>query len=57
MNSCRTLTTMFPNLERDIIEDVVRLKEGRYVARSGPKSTLTNGRIGSAVDACLVINA
>ena len=27
----RTLYGMFPNLDRDVIDDVVRVKEGRYV--------------------------
>lgn len=26
----RTLASMFPDLDRDIIDDVVRMKEGRY---------------------------
>lgn len=26
----RTLANMFPDLDRDIIDDVVRMKEGRY---------------------------
>jgi len=28
---CRTLYGMFPNLDKDVIDDVVRLKEGRWV--------------------------
>lgn len=27
----RTLSSMFPNLDRDVIEDVVKVKGGRYV--------------------------
>ncbi|KAK2742708.1 hypothetical protein FQN57_005163 [Myotisia sp. PD_48] len=37
-----TLAGMFPNLDRDIIDDVVRVKEGR---------------VGLAVDACLLLSA
>jgi len=37
-----TLCGMFPNLDKDIIDDVVRLKEGR---------------VGLAVDACLALSA
>ncbi|KAI9932900.1 hypothetical protein MW887_009152 [Aspergillus wentii] len=37
-----TLSNMFPNLDRDVIEDVVKIKEGR---------------VGLAVDACLALSA
>ncbi|MCJ1268138.1 hypothetical protein MMC22_008024 [Lobaria immixta] len=37
-----TLTGIFPDLDRDIISDVVRMKQGR---------------VGSAVDACLALNS
>jgi hypothetical protein len=37
----RTLQGMFPDLDREVISDVVRMKEGR---------------VGSAVDACLALN-
>ncbi|KAK2855519.1 hypothetical protein FQN49_005108 [Arthroderma sp. PD_2] len=37
-----TLSGMFPNLDRDVIDDVVRMKEGR---------------VGLAVDACLALSA
>ena len=39
--SCRTLEGMFPDLDKDVISDVVRSKEGR---------------IGMAVDACLALS-
>ncbi|KAL1954348.1 hypothetical protein VTO42DRAFT_1375 [Malbranchea cinnamomea] len=41
-NVVETLTSMFPNLDRDVIDDVVRMKEGR---------------VGLAVDACLALSA
>ncbi|KAF7504849.1 hypothetical protein GJ744_001647 [Endocarpon pusillum] len=41
-NVVETLYSMFPNLDKDVIEDVVRLKEGR---------------VGLAVDACLALSA
>lgn len=31
MQLSRTLSGMFPDLDREVISDVVRLKEGRYV--------------------------
>ncbi|KAE8354088.1 hypothetical protein BDV28DRAFT_131870 [Aspergillus coremiiformis] len=37
-----TLSNMFPNLDRDVIDDVVKIKEGR---------------VGLAVDACLALSA
>lgn len=30
--SLRTLAGMFPDLDKDLIDDVVRVKEGRYVS-------------------------
>ncbi|KAL9108483.1 MAG: hypothetical protein Q9227_006698 [Pyrenula ochraceoflavens] len=41
-NVVETLYGMFPNLDRDVIDDVVRMKEGR---------------VGLAVDACLALSA
>lgn len=38
----RILTAMFPQLDREVIRDVVRIKEGR---------------VGLAVDACLALSA
>ncbi|KAL4920258.1 hypothetical protein BDW62DRAFT_14226 [Aspergillus aurantiobrunneus] len=40
-NVVETLSNMFPNLDRDVIEDVVKMKEGR---------------VGLAVDACLALS-
>ncbi|KAL4820722.1 hypothetical protein BDW67DRAFT_153082 [Aspergillus spinulosporus] len=40
-NVVETLANMFPNLDRDVIDDVVRMKEGR---------------VGLAVDACLALS-
>ncbi|PYH91192.1 guanine nucleotide exchange factor Vps9 [Aspergillus ellipticus CBS 707.79] len=42
INVVETLSNMFPNLDRDVIDDVVKMKEGR---------------IGLAVDACLALSA
>ncbi|KAJ5665931.1 uncharacterized protein N7477_008379 [Penicillium maclennaniae] len=41
-NVVETLSNMFPNLDRDVIDDVVKIKEGR---------------VGLAVDACLALSA
>ncbi|RAQ50502.1 guanine nucleotide exchange factor Vps9 [Aspergillus flavus] len=41
-NMVETLSNMFPNLDRDVIDDVVKMKEGR---------------VGLAVDACLALSA
>ncbi|PGH17173.1 hypothetical protein AJ79_01311 [Helicocarpus griseus UAMH5409] len=41
-NVVETLSGMFPNLDKDVIDDVVRMKEGR---------------VGLAVDACLALSA
>lgn len=35
-----TLAGMFPDLDREVIDDVVRLKEGRYVISLSPLSTV-----------------
>jgi Rab5 GDP/GTP exchange factor len=56
----RTLYGMFPNLDKDVVDDVVRLKEGRSVV--GPFPFLTRSadmphRVGLAVDACLALSA
>jgi hypothetical protein len=54
---------MFPNLDKDVIDDVVRLKEGRSVVehpQSMPaKIQLTDlpHSVGLAVDACLALSA
>ncbi|KAL4811190.1 hypothetical protein BDV18DRAFT_128832 [Aspergillus unguis] len=40
-NVVETLSNMFPNLDRDVIDDVVKMKEGR---------------VGLAVDACLALS-
>ncbi|QSS58540.1 vacuolar sorting-associated protein [Histoplasma capsulatum] len=42
VNVVETLSGMFPNLDKDLIDDVVRMKEGR---------------VGLAVDACLALSA
>lgn len=56
----RTLYSMFPNLDKDVIDDVVRLKEGRSVLRtilSHANPADTPHRVGLAVDACLALSA
>ncbi|KAL8736298.1 MAG: hypothetical protein Q9166_000453 [cf. Caloplaca sp. 2 TL-2023] len=54
-----TLTGMFPDLDRDIIDDVVREKQGRYVPKLRPpeRAEAYTCRVGLAVDACLALNA
>lgn len=42
MHSLRTLQSMFPNLDHEVIEDVVRAQEGN---------------VGRAVDACLALSS
>lgn len=42
MHSFRTLQSMFPNLDHEVIEDVVRAQEGN---------------VGRAVDACLALSS
>ncbi len=57
----RTLASMFPDLDRDIIDDVVRMKEGRYEIRMhlqyARNMLIICGRVGLAVEACLALNA
>jgi len=51
---------MFPDLDRDIIDDVVRMKEGRYehLHFQHVHDMLTiSDRVGLAVEACLALNA
>lgn len=59
-NVVETLAGMFPDLDRDIISDVVYEKEGRFVVTSTPLESnwkLTIGRVGLAVDACLALSS
>ena len=55
----RTLYSMFPNLDRDVIEDVIRLKQGRSVVVHtllfDAESIDMLYRVGLAVDACLAL--
>jgi Rab5 GDP/GTP exchange factor len=56
----RTLYGMFPNLDKDVIDDVVRLKEGRCVVGPFPfpaRFADLPHRVGLAVDACLALSA
>lgn len=63
-NVVETLCGMFPGLDREVIMDVVRANEGRYVSPSHPRSVEDSGmwranvwcRVGSAVDACLALS-
>ncbi len=55
---------MFPDLDRDIIDDVVRVKEGRYVqflsTSNASTEALTNTsgyRVHLAVEACLALSS
>jgi len=52
---------MFPDLDKDIIDDVVLEKEGRYVSVRLTQYRHTNfrrlTRVGLAVDACLALSA
>lgn len=50
-----TLAGMFPQLDRDVIDDVVRMKEGRYVTLWCPSTSTNESRVGLAVDACLAL--
>ena len=54
----RTLAGMFPNLDKDIIDDVVRVKQGRYSVLSPElaPNLMRSNRVGLAVDACLALN-
>jgi Rab5 GDP/GTP exchange factor len=58
-NIVETLAGMFPDLDRDIISDVVYQKEGRQVFSSPSwDHRLTNHhRVGMAVDACLALSS
>jgi len=53
-----TLAGMFPDLDRDIISDVVYEKEGRFVSPVAliSASVLISSRVGLAVDACLALS-
>ena len=56
----RTLYGMFPNLDKDVIEDVVRQKDGRYVFdlhAQVVQMLIRYVRVGQAVDACLALTA
>jgi len=64
-NVVETLCGMFPALDRDVIVDVVRANEGRYVGAAffscrgfvpACETLLTACRVGSAVDACLALS-
>lgn len=59
INVVETLSNMFPNLDRDVIDDVVKMKEGRYVSGYHPtrRHKLIWFRVGLAVDACLALSA
>lgn len=54
----RTLSGMFPDLDKDVIDDVVRMKEGRSVVPTCHHSLLLTvpSRVGLAVDACLALS-
>ena len=60
-NVVETLSNMFPNLDRDVIDDVVRQEEGRLVVSQIYCLwfiILTRfDRVGLAVDACLALSA
>lgn len=58
-NVVETLAGMFPDLDREIISDVVTQKGGRYriLADSCPYTRLTVARVGLAVDACLALSS
>lgn len=63
-NIVETLAGMFPDLDRDIISDVVYQKEGRYVpphpiplASYPVANDYSPCRVGLAVDACLALSA
>ena len=56
-----TLASMFPGLDKELIDDVVRIKQGRWEAYSYTRfSKLTHGtssRVQLAVDACLALSS
>jgi hypothetical protein len=57
-NVVETLAGMFPDLDREIISDVVTQKDGRLVTfASLPGPKLTYYRVGLAVDACLALSS
>ena len=58
-NVVDTLAGMFPDLDRDLISDVVMQKNGRYVTLSQDAQNLadTSHRVGLAVDACLALSS
>jgi len=57
-NVVETLAGMFPDLDREIISDVVTQKDGRLVASGSlPDMRLTRSRVGLAVDACLALSS
>ena len=66
-NIVDTLASMFPDLDRDVISDVVHQKQGRYVASviyqynplvaASQADFLFTCRVGQAVDACLALSA
>lgn len=62
-NVVETLCGMFPGLDRDVIVDVVRANEGRYVSHpyggeeyEQQRKANFWARVGSAVDACLALS-
>lgn len=58
-NVVETLAGMFPDLDREIISDVVTQKDGRYILFYIPSSlpNADNSRVGLAVDACLALSS
>lgn len=60
-NIVETLAGMFPDLDKDIISDVVYQKEGRYVSPVPTKqcsfANTSPSRVGLAVDACLALSS
>ena len=52
---------MFPDLDKDIIDDVVRMKEGRYDSKFVPLCQVQHAdgcrRVGLAVEACLALSS
>lgn len=57
-NVVETLAGMFPDLDREIISDVVTQKDGRFVVLHVLKFASTDfHRVGLAVDACLALSS
>jgi hypothetical protein len=57
-NVVETLSGMFPDLDKELISDVVIQKNGRYVMGLHPPLGYTdNVRVGLAVDACLALSS